>query len=286
MNDLLQSGATALAAGIGDNLGQYAGSLFLRVSPWALLYGLLGLLASLPLLVYLARKGLLSRKPRPWNVLAKLSYLVILVAFTAGGAALGMLSRTHGMLSEGLTAAVQPAIEAHMPALRTYVTAQVAVYGPDQVITAKDLVEPLLKRLYYVPKSDSLWERGKAGAVNWIVLNYGAAALTEALQKTLIGKIEALSTAAKMDLRGQERGELSKLASDVVARLATDSARQLDFTKLDKTLPQILVRALQKNLDGHFSSMYAGVGIAFVLLGLLIGGEMLLYFRWYLRRAV
>ena len=284
MNNILQNGLASFPSDITDGLGRYLGGVMLEALPSMLLYGLLGFTLAVALCIYIRRQGLLSRKRRPWNILAKLSYVAMLAALSAGGAVYGALSYLHDELGEGLSGAVEPAIKAQMPLVRTYLTAQVASYGPDHVVTVKELVAPLIKQLYYVPKSDGMWERGKAGAVNGVVLNYGAAALAEALQKTLVGKIETFSASTRLDVREQERGELANLGTSIVTRLTTDRTRQLDLRALDKTLPQMLVRLMRQHLDAQYSALCATLVGALVMLGMLIGGEMLLYFRWYLPR--
>jgi drug/metabolite transporter (DMT)-like permease len=114
MNHLLQNGLASLPSGVTDGLSRYLGDVMLEALPSLLLYALLGFALAVALCVSIGRKGLLSRKPLPWNVLAKLSYVAVLAALVAGGAAYGAFSHLHDRRSEGLSGAVEPAIRAQM----------------------------------------------------------------------------------------------------------------------------------------------------------------------------
>lgn len=274
------------AADWAGGIYNYLGALLIKVLPWALLFAFIGFLLALVVMIVVSRKRLLRRSPRAWNAVAKLSYLAILSGFVLGGGAAGVVSQVQRQFNTELDRAVLPALEAQVPVLREYLTAQLRGVAPNKPITARDLVDAMLQDLYYQPKSNSLWEKTKAQSVNWVLRRFGAEALTAAFQQMVIMRIEATGEAMKKDMYGQAQGELVQFGADALVKLALDANKNVDFTELDKKVPQVFTDALRKQGDGYFHSLYTSIGILFGGLALLVVGEMLFYFRWYIPRKV
>lgn len=269
----------------GNNLAPFVGDLALGALPWILLYGAIGFVVAVIISWKLARKNFLVRRPRAWNILAKLSYVLILVALPLLGGAFGAVHSVHRLVHQALERDLQPVFETHMPTLRIYLEQQVKLIQPGQPISMRSLIEPLVKGMYYQPTSDSFWERSKARWVNELILRRGSVLLTQVLQEQLIAKVGLLGEALKSsDFRGQPGSELAKLGTDLAVRLTTDVTRNADFSKLDKTLPAIFVDAIKQKASAYFNSLKITLGVFLALVLLLVWGEIMIYRRVYLRR--
>lgn len=269
----------------GNNLAPFVGDLALGALPWILLYGALGLVVAIILCYKLARKNVLVRRPRAWNILSKLSYVLILVALPLLGGAFGAVHSVHRIVNQALERDLQPVFVTYMPTLRVYLEQQVKLIQPGQPISMRSLIEPLVKGMYYQPTSNSVWERSKARWVNELILRRGSVLLTQVLQEQLIAKVGLLGEALKSsDFRGQPGSELAKLGTDLAVRLTTDVTRNADFSKLDKTLPAIFVDAIKQKASAYFNSLKITLGVFLALALLLVWGEVMIYRRVYLRR--
>lgn len=262
-------------------MGDFASSLVMNAMVSAAIWGLVGALAAMPVLAYCWRKSLLRRRPTPWNVLAKLSYLLVFAVFTIGGGGIGAVHDAQHRFHAALDKEMQPALVAKMPTIRDYIAARISKYSPEKR-TAKDLVAALIGELYYVPVSDGLWERLKAGCVNWFLRKFGTDFVVEQFRKAVIVKLEAASAALKTDIHGQAQGQLVQLGADLMVKLGTDASRQVDFAMLDKTVPQAMVDVVGKTADGYFHSAYKILCLILGAVVVSVIAEMLVYFRWYL----
>jgi hypothetical protein len=275
--------ATALSHW-SEPLADFLLNLFWSSLPSALLYAGVGLVVAIVLMVWVARKKLLRRRPRLWNVLAKLSYVLILAGAVFGASAIGVVRHVQQQTMSIFESAAVPLVRANTVVLREYVTAKLASFAPGQPVTARELVDATLKDLYYQPTSDSLWERGKARIVNWTLRKLGGEVLTAVFQKIIIAKVEGMAAALKTDMHGQEQGEAVSFGADVLKKVLLDANRKLDLTVLDRTLPQIILDAARQQIGATFHSVYLMIAMVLLAIAAIVGGEMLLYFRWFEKR--
>lgn len=213
--------------------------------PTMLLYTSAGFVIAIILMMWIARRKLLCRRPRLWNVLAKLSYLLILsgVLFTA--ATLGAVRHLQQYTMAVVDARLLPAVHEYSTVLVVTLTANIGTLISRDPQSIPMLVDATLQRLYYHPASTSMWERGKAGVVNWTIRTIGGDALTKVLE---------------------------------------DARRDGSMRTLNRALPKLIVTATRDRLNDTFSSGYTMIAMAALLIAAIVAGEMLLYFRWYERR--
>jgi hypothetical protein len=248
--------------------------------PTALLYAGLGLAVAIVLMVGIARKKLLRRRPRVWNVLAKLSYAVILVATLLAFTAVGVVRHVQKETISALEVHVTPLVRVNTVLLREYVSTQIAAYGPDHPVTARELVNGTLKDLYYRPTSDSIWERGKARVVNWTLRKLGGDVLEAVFEKIIVAKADSVVKG----LKDHTQSAAGKVGVDVLRKVLLDADRKVDLSALDRTLPQIILDAVGNQIRATFHQAYLMIVLIWLGIGALLGAEMLLYFRWYEKR--
>jgi hypothetical protein len=283
MTTVPQSVSADLITGFSAALGDFASTLAANALLSGALWGLLGALFALPVLIYMCRRSLLRRRPKAWNVLAKISYVVVFAAIAGGALGIGVVHNAQRSFHAALAEQMHPALMAKMPAIRDYLSARMSKYSPDKR-SAKDVLAASIQELYYVPVSDGLWEQMKARSVNWLLRKFGTEFFVEQFQKAVIIKLEAAGAALKKEIHGQAQGQLVQLGADLMVRLGTDASRQVDFAMLDKTVPQALVDVVEKTADGYFNSAYKLIGMIVGALSVSVIAEMLAYFRWYLPR--
>lgn len=259
-------------------------NLFWRSLPSALLFAGIGLVIGIVLMVWVARRKLLRRRPRAWNVLAKLSYVLIMGAAVFGATTIGVVRHAQTETMSIFDSAAAPLVRANTVLLTQYVTAKLASYAPGQAVSARELVDATLKDLYDKPASDSLWDRGKACIVNWTLRKLGDEVLMAVFQKIIIAKVEGMAAALKTDVHGRAQGEAVGFGADVLKKLLLDANRKLDLTVLDRTLPQIILDAARQRIGAMFHSAYLMIATLLLVIAAIVGGEMLLYFRWFAKR--
>ena len=243
----------------GSSLLPFGGELLWTALPWILLCGVAGFVLAALICYQLARKCLLVRRPPAWHVAAKFSYVLILVALPVLGGAFGAVHSVHRVVSQALVRDLQPVFAAHAPALRIYLEQRVRLMAPDQPVSMRSLLEPLVHSMVYRPASNSYWERSKAHWINEIILRRGGVLLTEVLQDQLIARAGVLGdTLTGADLR--------------------------DLSKLDKSLPMVLIDAIEHQASAYFHSLKLTVALFALLALLLVWGEIMLYRHYYLRR--
>lgn len=274
---------TSFAVSASDiNFGQLIWQLALQALPWVLLFAGIGLVLAVVACILLARKNLLQRHRRGWHLAAKLSYVVILLALPLAGGALGIIHGTQRAFADSIHASLIPALEQRMPALRVYLASHLSAYQPGKPASVRELVEPLVQQLYYQPRSNSLWERTKARWINELLLRQAAAQLTQVLQQQLTAQVARVGTVLSgPDFHGQAGSSLAKLGSDVAVKLTTDMARRLDFSVLDKSLPQVFADAviLQFNTVSNSGRIMVLMMLAGLLL--LVAAEIVIYRRYF-----
>ena len=248
--------------------------------PTALLYAGMGLMVAIVLMVWVSRKKLLRRRPHVWNVLAKLSYLVILVATLFAFTAVGVVRHVQKETMSALEVHVAPLVRVNTVLVREYVGTRMAAYGPDHPATARELVNGTLRDLYYQPVSDSMWERGKARVVNWTLRKLGGDMLEAVFEKIIVAKADSVVAG----LKDHAQSEAGKVGIDVLRRVLLDADRKVDLSALDRTLPQIILDAAGNQIRATFHHAYLMIALAWLGIGALIAAEMLLYFRWYEKR--
>lgn len=262
-------------------LGPLMGELSLQAGLWGLAGGVAGCLLALLLCWGIHRLRWLRRSPRAWNILAKLSYLLIVLAFVLLGAAGGTLHGTQRVVNHYLAQYLQPAVAGQMPRLRVVLADHLEPMARSSVITVRDMLQPMLRDLAYQPRSNSWLEQHKARLVNEIILRGGAAALTQAFQQSmrhLPGLLPASGNTAQ--------DELIHFSVETALKMLAVTGEKADFSKLDQTVPQVFCNAVQRQIDSLYKGIYIGLLIKLVLVLILVGLEMLFYFLyWQPRRA-
>jgi len=239
----LSSNRSAL---LSSAIGNRVGDMLLKSLWWVPVFALLGFVIAIVVIVVLARKRLMVREHRVWNVFAKLSYLVILVGVMFATVAIGVLRHQQNQLDAVMETEVLPAMENNMPTVRTYLFAAIQEHQIRTKVTRELLVMLVLRDLRYVPRDDGLWEHLKARGINKALAELRAAASAS----PVLGLDDANSTPAKL----------------------VDS------------LPRYMVGKAVDSIDHLFHGMYLSIVMLFLGLGALVAGEILLYFKWYLPR--
>jgi hypothetical protein len=259
--------------------GSFFGPLLLKAALWALVFGFAGLVVALILMTLIRRHRLLRREHRVWNLAAKLSYLIVLgvclLVGVVGGALYGIQRDLDRAVSENL----EPALAAQMPALRVQLARRLGQMAAAGVVTARDLVQPLVQEFLYQPESDGRIEQFKAAIINRLVLEVGAVAMNQAIQQALKQLPAVMASAGN-----GPQDDLSGFAVGVVAQALAGTGDKLNFSPLDRSVPEIFAETVRKQIDSQFKALYIGLAIKLLLVTLLIALEMLIYFKYYLPR--
>lgn len=279
MNSETTRQALALSRDWLEFASPFAGTLFLKALLWGLLFAGLGLLVAIVVTGLIHKRRLLRREHRVWNWGAKLSYLLVLSACVLLGLIGGGLFGIQRTVNQAVQETLQPALVQRMPALREQMVTRLGPMASDGVLTARDLVQPIVQDFLYQPRSASGIERWKADLINRFVMEFGAVALKHALQKALEALPEVLPAASN-----GTQNELVSFSIGAVAKVLAGTGEKLDFSPLDRSVPEIFGNALHKQIDGFFKGLYTGLLIKLLLVAALIGLEMLIYFRYWLPR--
>ncbi|MYN17139.1 hypothetical protein GTP81_10285 [Rugamonas sp. FT107W] len=242
LNALSSNWSALLSSAIGNRVGD----MLLKSLWWAPVFALLGFVIAIVVIVVLARKRLMVREHRVWNVFAKLSYLVILVGVVFATVTIGVLRHQQNQLDAVMETELLPAMEHNLPTVRTYLFAAIQMHQIRTQVTRQLMVMLLLRDLQYVPLDNGLWEQVKALGINKVLAELRAAASAG----PIIGLDDAGSAPAK----------------------------------LVDALPRFVVGKAVDSIDHLFHGMYLSIALLFLGLGALVAGEMLLYFKWYLPR--
>ena len=260
-------------------VGPFFGGMLLSSTLWAIFFSLLGLVLAIIVMSMIHRRGLLRRNPRWWNTAAKLSYLLVLIAIPLVSALGGMFYGMQRTLDESITTQVEPALAAQMPALRVHLAERLGPMASDTLITARDLVQPIVQDFLYQPTSDSTLENFKARLINEYLLRDAARALTQAFQQSMKYLPALLPSTGN-----SSQDELVTFTVGAAIKALSATGEHVDFTALDRSIPEIFGQAMRQQIGSLFGGIYIGLGIKLLLLALIIGAEMLFYFKYYLRR--
>ena len=255
--------------------------LLLKSSLWAVLFGFAGLIVALFAMTWIHRRRLLRREHRLWNWAAKLSYLVVLGVCVVVGLISGTLYGIQKEMHRAIAESLQPALTAQMPALREQLAQRLEPMAATGLVTARDLVTPLVQDFLYQPKSDGRLERFKASVVNKLVLKVGAVAMNQAIHQALKQFPEAI-----LGPGNEGPDDMATFVVGEVMKALTSAGGKLDFSPLDRSVPEIFARAVHKQLDAQFRGLYIALAVKVGLAALLIALEVLIYFKYYLPRRV
>jgi hypothetical protein len=254
----------------------------LQSSPWVLLFAGIGLVLALFACAAIARKRLLQRHHYAWHLAAKLSYVLILLALPLAGAVLGTVYGTQRAFADTVHAELTPALERRMPALRVYLASHLSAYQPGKPASVRELIEPLVQQMYYQPRSDSWWERTKARWINELLLRHAAARFAQVLQQQLTAQVTRLGAVLTgPDMHGRAGSDLARLGSDVVVKLTTNMAKEIDFSVLDKSVPQVFADAVIRHFNSVLASVYTMILATLAGLLLLVTVEIVIYRRYF-----
>lgn len=181
------------------NAAGFMGTLLLNATPWVLLSGFAGLLLAIFLIVFIAKRQLLTRHTAAWNFMAKLGYLIILVALPFGAGALGGLYGVHTKVDAEVDAGLRPILAARMPQLRIYVANELRRVGDTQSVHIDVILKPLKSTFNYAPTSGGLWERTKSYWVNDVVVNPAFSLIGEVMQDKLIDTLGGSAVAGSKE---------------------------------------------------------------------------------------
>jgi len=255
--------------------------------PWFLLFAFVGLVLAIFICLYMRKTKLLRRENTIWNILAKCSYIAVLVAAPLLMGTVGAIYKMQYAIHNSLDHELLPAITKKMPALNSYLSAQTKTFNNKELYSVKDLIDPLAQSLYYQPQSSGIWEKTKAKIVNQVILQSFAHALTNVLHDELVAQIEFTGEIIK-DMSGDYKtGATTPIVDtgiDIVTRFTKDTAQKIDFTDMTKSLPRVLVDALIHAIDGYFRSVYFTFLLFALLIAGLILGEVFIY-RWHIRKS-
>jgi hypothetical protein len=262
-----------------DIIGPFFGGMLLRSTLWALFFSLLGLLLAIIVMRMIHRRGLLRRSPRWWNAAAKSSYLLVLIAIPLTSALGGMFYGMQRTLEESVTEQVEPALAAQMPALRSQLAERLGPMASDTMITARDLVRPMVQDFFYQPTSQATLEVFKTKLINEYLLKYAARALTQAFQQSMKHLPVLLPSSGN-----SAQDELLSFTVATAIKVLSGVGEHVDFTSLDRSVPEIFGDAMRQQISTFFTGIYIGLGIKLLLLTMIIGAEMLFYFKYYFRK--
>jgi hypothetical protein len=256
-----------LAPGWAKGLASVTGSYVFGSFLWSVLFGVLGLVLAIVACAYLYRKGMLRRQQPTWDMLAKLSYVLILVCLPLAAASIGGAYGAHRATNALLDESVKPALVSQMPQVRAYLATHLAAYRPDAIFSAQDLADAFVRDLRYQPQSRGVWERSKAYIINDLALQRGAQLLSFTMHRVMLEAIRA--TGANQ--------ELAQSGADLTFTVA--QARTADLRKLDTTVPTLFVAAAKQGVNSYFVSIYVGIAATLLGLALLVLLEIAIYRR-------
>jgi hypothetical protein len=246
---------------------------------WAAIFALLGLIVTIIVIISIGRRALLRRTQWIWNICAKFSYLLIMMSFLTVGVIAGALYGVQRTFDHALVVTMKPALESQMPALREKLAGYLSPMPRDKMLTARDLVEPVVKGFVYTPKSESFVETMKARIMNDVFYTMAAYSMTQAFQHSMKNLAEFLQV---NDSAVDE--DFLEFSAEVMLKVVSGSGQYVDFTSLDKTIPDIFTASMQKQLKSLFYNLYLGLVIKLLIVALAIGTEMVIYFKYYIPR--
>ena len=270
------------AQNMGWNAGGYISSLIWQAAPWMLLAAVAGFVVALMVTFFLARRQLLRRHSGAWNVLAKLVYVVILLALPAGAGVLAGVFSVHHRINARIESDLRPLVAAQMPPLRMYLVREFKNAGSTKVTTIRELIKPFKQRFCYVPTSNGRWERTKRYWINDVMVEPSFTILADAIEDKLLEKLNKVGerVAGNDDTA---RMLLSLGAAILVKQNTQDPADALRF---DREITEVVMSNLFKTMDKAFSPVYVSVWLPLLGITLLIVLEIILYRRyWWPGRA-
>lgn len=259
-------------ADMGLNAAAFIGTLLWNAAPWMLLSGFAGLLLAIFLIVHLAKRQLLTRHTFAWNLLAKLGYLVILVALPLGAAALGGVYGIHSKVNAEVEQGVRPILAARMPQLRMYVATELQRVGDPQNLNLDAILKPVKERFNYGATSRGLWERTKSYWINDVVVNPAFSVIGQVMQDKLIDSLGGSAVA------GSKEGKRQVVSQGVALMAGADSA---DARKFDGELTQLVMANVLFQINGAFSPVYFSIFLIVLGIAVLLIGEIIVYRRFY-----
>jgi hypothetical protein len=261
----------------GDLISLIVDKILSQLALWGVLLATTGLVIAFLVMAMIHRRRWLRRTPVWWNVVAKSSYLLVLVALPLAGAAGGALFGVERLLLRAVDDGLQPLLQAKMPAFRASAVERFGPTAAGSLVTVRDLVQPLVQGMTYTPRSDSFVESFKARVVNEILLKRTAVVLTELFQERIrsAGKIGELIA---KDWQGEYPVEQ-------VIKFLSGAGEHMDFSDLDKTIPDVVCQGVRGQIGAYFKGFYLSIGLSLLAVAILIAGEMLFYFKRYLPRT-
>jgi hypothetical protein len=274
---------TTLSAVWGEAIAAspFLAELFWHILIYALGFALIGVVLAVFIMLMFHRRRWLRRQHRWWNVGAKLTYLVVLIALPLAGAVGGALWSVQRSAEQFVDTVLMPELTDRMPDIRRALVTHVGPLAGETLITARDLVQPLVDDFMYRPQDDSFFDNIKARVFNGIIVKAAAVALTHAFQQAMSVLPDMVSAHGS-----QAQGELTRFSVAVVVQALSATAGKVDFSDLDRTVPEMFGDAMHRQIRSLFKGVYLGLVIKLALVAMLIGAELLVYFKHYLPRRM
>jgi hypothetical protein len=258
--------------GLASMVGTTLPSLLWGIGWRAVFGGFLGLFAAIGVLGVVRRRGWLRREPPVWRAFARLHYPLCVLVLMAGGCGAGAVRGAEARVNRVVDEQVRPALAGWLPSLHALLVETLPARALDEPMSAAEAAQRLMQKLYSPATSDGALEQARARAVNWVTLNLGKWVVTAAV--------------TGMAAYGAGRaGDTLGLTPETI-RFTARTIADMDLSRVDENLAQIVLDALRHQLDALFTHAYVTVGLAVGIATALAVLELVAYAIWRRRRAV
>lgn len=236
--------------------------------PKILIFSFILFIGSIILLIFLNKAKLFKRQINFWNIILKLNYLYIPALFICLGIACGCISASKAYINLKHQEIINPISVTVVDGVVDLLSAEETI----ELMNAEGFeIQNFVNHIYeittYVPKSNSLIERQKAYWSNEIAGEAITWGLTFAVRKTLANIAETLY----LDLFFDEK----------MVTLDQKILKDIDFTKLDSSIPNLLTNMIHSKLQSLLRGLYAQFIFTFLIFLVIPFLEMVFYFKWY-----
>lgn len=265
------------AQDMGLAAGSFIGILVWQALPWMLLAAAVGLVVAIILTVFLMKRQLLCRHTFGWNLLAKLGYVLLLLALPIGASIFAGVYAVHNSINARLDSGLRPMVAAQMPPLRMYLAQEMKKAGSTNVTSIGELIQPFKQHFSYVPTSDGRWERYKRYWINDVMVEPSFTVLADTIENKLLEKLNKV--AAKVAGNEDAARQVFSLGAAVLVK--QDARDPADALRFDREITQVVMGNLFTQLSAAFSPLYMSIWLPMLGIALLMVLEIVLYRRFY-----
>ncbi len=216
-----------------------------------LLFGFLGFVIALVIIIVLKKKGFFNRPNKIWGFIAKLSYLFLPLLMICMLGAYGLISSTNNSINKKVTDASQLIVKFSKQNLNgiklTLANLPNAEMGYDQ------LVDTVFKKYYYKPKSKDFVETKKAAIINFVVMQTGGA-VVRSMMVAAAGEV--------VDKSIETMGIENKYVKTGIKQMLT-----LGVKDFDSRFAAVFVKSMRQVVRDIFAQIYLAV---FSFFGILL----------------